>query len=249
MAFGHLFSLSRLRDRTPCPRDERSNPVTNPYIAGAAAERYLTDLFFQAETDDAKALAEHVIENVRRGEDGYPVLKIVGKNRLVIEFDLSVPPIGPKATAQAKQLVEAPLVSPDPGYAVEGGTAMPPEGHVPGTATIKPADPEQVEHPNAGETLGEVLDNPDDDRAEWPAQIVEDTRPWDPSHPEWPNPAVSGSPVGDLPHDQGYRSPWADKGDAARAKQELPSDPTEADLPAPLDQEYTTAQDAAGSSR
>lgn len=57
---------------------------------------YLTALF-QADAmagSTAESLAEHVFSNVRPGHDGYPFVKLIGKDRLAIEFDMSVKPVG-----------------------------------------------------------------------------------------------------------------------------------------------------------
>jgi hypothetical protein len=115
--------------------------VTNPHVAKAVAESYLTELFKTlGEPASPAELVEHVMTNVRAGHDGYPVIKLIGKNRLAIEFDLD-----------AKPFSEATVVDEDHG---EAGAELLADAHTPAQQWPAPTladNPEGVDEDNLPE--------------------------------------------------------------------------------------------------
>jgi hypothetical protein len=134
--------------------------VTNPHVAKAVALSYLTELFKVAgEVMTAEELAEHVFANVRLGHDNYPVVRVIGKNRLAIEFDLDAKPVG--STTKQDEPVElwpAPTLAEDPEGVDEDNLADP--------------DPEPWPLPGEADAAGES-DDPQDEpvgESDWMAK-------------------------------------------------------------------------------
>lgn len=184
--------------------------MTNPLVAKATAEIYLTKLFEAADLSGgySEELGRHVLNNVREGHDGYPVIKVVGKNRLVMEFDLDVKPFSEakveNEAAPRDLLADAHTPGPESpahsdGYPLPGeedaaGESDDPEGHA----------------ETYGETApGDVVNNPWAEAEPDPtalAEVDEDNLPEPPA-----DPSVREA-MGD-----GYNS-WMDKGDEVKAK-------------------------------
>lgn len=173
--------------------------MTNPHVAKAVAASYLTELYKAAgwpvTPDMVEQLTDHTLANIRPDTDGYPVIKVVGRNRLQVEFNLDVKPAEFHGEQDGDGVVDAEIVDDLPSD-VDGAPLPEPGDDAWREATPDAPEPKQWPAPTAAE--GDVdednLPDPDDE------EIA--------AGPE-PTPKDAGGE---------YRSPWMDKGDEAVAK-------------------------------
>jgi hypothetical protein len=105
--------------------------VTNPRVARAVAREYLEELYKAAGWPVTPELVDllvgHTFDNIREGEDGYPVVKVVGKNRLQMEFDLDAKLIKPTPDPTSEDGVVDATIEGDAGPEHSDGYVLPGE--------------------------------------------------------------------------------------------------------------------------
>lgn len=140
--------------------------MTNPHVAKAVAASYLEELYKAAgwpvTPDLVDQLVEHTLANVRPDTDGYPVVKIVGKNRLQVEFNLDVRPIEFHGDAEGDGVVDAEILVENPVAPTSSGWPAP-------TPVESDVDEDNIPEP--------VADPPGEVRGDLPATEAHEDAP------------------------------------------------------------------------